>query len=78
LHDPEKSQQRPRRLPVIEQLELESNPATALISVAGKNGVTHAMTLLHNEIHANMGLLGINHLSEINPDLLYRHGHTPI
>lgn len=55
-----------RRHPVIEeQLGLESNPATALISVAGENGETHAITLLHNQIHANMGCLA----SSTSPNL---------
>ena len=41
-------------------------------TVAGEAGVVHATKLLRDEIHADMGLLGINHLSELNPGFLYR------
>ena len=46
-------------------------------AIAGEAGVAHAIKLLRDEIHADMGLIGINHLCELNPDFLYRrHEHT--
>ena len=47
-------------------------PFNYAATVAGEAGVAHAIKLLRDEIHADMGLLGINHLSELNPDHLYR------
>lgn len=35
-------------------------------TVAGRKGVSHAIQILHSEIHRNMALLGINSLSELD------------
>lgn len=39
-------------------------------AVAGEAGVAHAIALLKGEIHANMALLGVRHLSELGPDFI--------
>ena len=39
-------------------------------AVAGEAGVSHAIALLAAEIHAGMGLLGINSVTEMGPDRL--------
>ena len=41
-------------------------PFNYAASVAGEPGVRHAMALLRDEIHRNMALLGINHLTEMS------------
>jgi L-lactate dehydrogenase (cytochrome) len=41
-------------------------------AIAGEVGVLHAIDLLSTEINRNMGLLGINTLAEMRPDLLLR------
>jgi L-lactate dehydrogenase (cytochrome) len=47
-------------------------PFNYAASVAGEAGVRHAIGLLSEEINRNMGLLGINTLSEMRADLLVR------
>lgn len=46
-------------------------PFNYAAAVGGEAGVSHAIRLLCDEIHANMGLLGINRLSELHSDYLY-------
>jgi L-lactate dehydrogenase (cytochrome) len=41
-------------------------------AIAGEAGVRHAITLMSEEIHRNMGLMGINTLSEMDEKLLQR------
>ncbi len=49
-------------------------PFNYAAAVAGEAGITRAIDLLRDEIHANMGLLGINRLSQLDKDFLfYRH-----
>lgn len=40
-------------------------------ATAGLEGVIHAIQLLQDEIRADMGLLGINQLAELGPDMLF-------
>ncbi|HWK44446.1 MAG TPA: alpha-hydroxy acid oxidase [Stellaceae bacterium] len=42
-------------------------------AVGGTDGVLHAMTLLRDEIHRNMALLGLRHLDEVPPGIV-KHG----
>jgi L-lactate dehydrogenase (cytochrome) len=50
-------------------------------AIGGELGVLHAIDLLSTEINRNMGLLGINRLTEMGPELLLRlkdgSGSTP-
>ena len=39
-------------------------------AVGGTDGVSHAIELLREEIHRNMGLMGLRALSEITPDMV--------
>ncbi|WP_026989532.1 alpha-hydroxy acid oxidase [Fodinicurvata sediminis] len=41
-------------------------------AIGGQAGVQHAINLLATEIDQDMGLMGINSLEEMGPDLLYR------
>ncbi|MBV8525482.1 MAG: alpha-hydroxy-acid oxidizing protein [Acetobacteraceae bacterium] len=41
-------------------------------AIGGEAGVSHAINILSAEINRNMGLLGINSLREMQPDLLLR------
>jgi L-lactate dehydrogenase (cytochrome) len=41
-------------------------------AIGGEVGVLHAIDLLSTEINRNMGLLGINTLAEMRPELLFR------
>jgi L-lactate dehydrogenase (cytochrome) len=41
-------------------------------AIAGEAGVRHAINLMSEEIHRNMGLMGINTLSEMDEKLLQR------
>lgn len=41
-------------------------------AIGGQAGVQHAINLLATEIDQDMGLMGINSLEEMEPDLLYR------
>ncbi|HST94430.1 MAG TPA: alpha-hydroxy-acid oxidizing protein, partial [Microvirga sp.] len=41
-------------------------------AIGGEFGVLHAIELLSTEINRNMGLLGINTLAEMRPELLLR------
>jgi L-lactate dehydrogenase (cytochrome) len=45
-------------------------PMNYAAAVGGEAGVAHAIGLLRAEIHADMGLLGINRLDELGPQLL--------
>lgn len=45
-------------------------------AIAGQPGVRHAIDILASEIDRDMGLMGINSLSEMGPDKLYRR--TPV
>jgi L-lactate dehydrogenase (cytochrome) len=47
-------------------------PFNYAAAVGGEGGVRHAIGLLRSEIHANMGLLGINDLSELGPQFLVK------
>ncbi|WP_319243917.1 alpha-hydroxy acid oxidase [uncultured Propionivibrio sp.] len=47
-------------------------PFNYAAAVAGEAGVAHAITLLRDEVHADMGLIGINRLDELDPGFLYR------
>ena len=49
-------------------------PINYAASIAGEAGVSHAITILATEIHRNMGMLGLNSLSEIGPEKLMRIG----
>ena len=41
-------------------------------AVGGEPGVRHAITLLWEEIHRNMAMLGITDLRQMTPDMLMR------
>ncbi|WP_395702484.1 alpha-hydroxy acid oxidase [Aquabacterium sp.] len=45
-------------------------PMAYAAAVAGRAGVAHAITLLQEEIHRDMALLGVNRLDELTPDRL--------
>ena len=47
-------------------------PFNYAAAVAGEDGAAHAIALLRAEIHADMGLLGVNHLAELGPHLLLK------
>jgi len=47
-------------------------PFNYAAAVAGEDGVAHAIALLRDEIHADMGLLGVNHLAQLGPHLLLK------
>jgi L-lactate dehydrogenase (cytochrome) len=49
-------------------------PINYAASIAGEAGVRHAITILATEIHRNMGMLGLNSLSEMGPEKLMRIG----
>ena len=49
-------------------------PMTYAAAIAGEAGVRHSIAILATEIHRNMGMLGINSLSEIGPERLMRIG----
>ena len=55
------------------QFVFVGRPFNYAATVAGEAGVAHAIKLLRDEIHADMGLLGINHLAELTTDYLH-HG----
>jgi L-lactate dehydrogenase (cytochrome) len=44
-------------------------------AIGGEAGVLHAIDILSTEINRNMGLLGINTLAEMRPELLFRLKH---
>ena len=41
-------------------------------AIGGEAGVLHAIDILSTEINRNMGLLGINTLAEMQPEMLFR------
>lgn len=43
-------------------------------TVAGQQGVCHAIGILRSEVHRNMALLGVNRLDELGPSLVRRRG----
>ena len=47
-------------------------PLLYAAAVGGEAGVLHAIDILSTEINRNMGLLGINTLNEMRPELLVR------
>lgn len=47
-------------------------PLIYAAAIAGEDGVRHAIAILSSEIHRNMGLLGINALTELSPDRLVK------
>lgn len=47
-------------------------PFNYAASVAGKAGVAHAIGILHAEVQRNLGLLGLNSIDELTPDVLIR------
>lgn len=49
-------------------------PFNYAAAVAGEAGVAHAISLLHAEIRADLGMLGINRLSELDASVLYSDG----
>jgi L-lactate dehydrogenase (cytochrome) len=52
-------------------------PINYAASIAGEPGVRHAISILATEIQRNMGMLGLNALSEIGPKRLMRIGGVP-
>ena len=46
-------------------------PFNYAAAVGGEAGVRHAIQLLKDEVRADMGLLGINALDELCPELLW-------
>jgi L-lactate dehydrogenase (cytochrome) len=50
---------------------LIGRPMNYAAAVGGEAGVAHALALLRAEVHADMGLLGINRLEELGPQHLY-------
>jgi L-lactate dehydrogenase (cytochrome) len=47
-------------------------PFNYAAGIGGEAGVRHAIDLLASEVHRNMGMLGLNRLSDIGPDKLMR------
>jgi L-lactate dehydrogenase (cytochrome) len=54
------------------QLVFIGRPFLYAAAIGGELGVLHAIDLLSTEINRNMGLLGINTLAEMRPELLFR------
>lgn len=54
------------------QFVFVGRPFNYAASIAGEEGVRHAIALLTTEVHRNMALLGINSLSELGPQFLKR------
>jgi L-lactate dehydrogenase (cytochrome) len=54
------------------QLAFVGRPFLYAAAIDGELGVLHAINLLSTEINRNMGLLGINTLAEMRPELLFR------
>jgi L-lactate dehydrogenase (cytochrome) len=54
------------------QLVFVGRPFLYAAAIGGELGVLHAIELLSTEINRNMGLLGINRLAEMRPELLLR------
>ena len=49
-------------------------PFNYAAAIAGEAGVDHAIALMMAEVRADMGLIGINRLSEMGPELLFGEG----
>lgn len=47
-------------------------PFVCAAAIAGEDGVRHAASILSSEIHRNMGLLGVNSLTEVTPERLFK------
>ena len=54
------------------QFVFVGRPFLYAAAIGGELGVLHAINLLSTEINRNMGLLGINSLAEMGPELLFR------
>ena len=54
------------------QLVFVGRPFLYAAAIGGEVGVLHAIDILSTEINRNMGLLGINTLAEMRPELLFR------
>jgi L-lactate dehydrogenase (cytochrome) len=54
------------------QLVFVGRPFLYAAAIGGELGVLHAIDILSTEINRNMGLLGINRLAEMRPELLFR------
>lgn len=52
-------------------------PFNYAATIAGGDGVAHAIDILTREIDCDLGLLGINHIAELGPQHLVRHGDMP-
>ncbi len=51
---------------------LVGRPLLFAAAIGGVPGVLHAMTILKDEIHRDMALLGVNRLDELTPDFVRR------
>jgi L-lactate dehydrogenase (cytochrome) len=54
------------------QLVFVGRPFLYAAAIGDEAGVLHAIDILSTEINRNMGLLGINTLAEMRPELLFR------
>jgi L-lactate dehydrogenase (cytochrome) len=52
-------------------------PFNYAASIAGAQGVAHAVNILQREIDCDLGLLGVNRLDELGPHHLLRRGEVP-
>jgi L-lactate dehydrogenase (cytochrome) len=52
-------------------------PFNYAASIAGAQGVAHAVNILQREIDCDLGLLGVNRLDELGPHHLPRRGEVP-
>ena len=53
---------------------LIGRPFNYAASIAGEAGVAHVIDLLKTEINRDMAMLGVNHCSELTPNMLVRSG----
>ena len=54
------------------QFVFVGRPFLYAAAIGGEAGVLHAIDILSTEINRNMGLLGINTLAEMQPEMLFR------
>jgi L-lactate dehydrogenase (cytochrome) len=66
-----------KALAVGARLVLVGRPMNYAAAVGGEAGVARALQLLRDEIHADMGLLGITRLADLGPHCL-RHRSAPV
>jgi L-lactate dehydrogenase (cytochrome) len=52
-------------------------PFNYAATVAGADGVAHAVNILMREIDCDLGLLGINRIADLGPQHLLRRGEVP-